>query len=82
LPDWRILLTSAAQKSLRQLGPPDQNRVRHAIDNLMAGDIKKLQGRRDTFRLRVGDNRVVFLADFHPRRIIVLDVFPRGAGYR
>jgi len=82
LPDWRILLTSTAQKSLTRLGPPDQRRVRSAIDNLMAGDIKKLQGRRDTYRLRVGDIRVVFSADFHARRIIVLEVFPRGAGYR
>jgi mRNA interferase RelE/StbE len=80
--DWRIELTSSAEKSLKRLSKPDRNRLRAAIDTLPAGDIKKLRGRSNQFRLRSGEFRVVFEPDYTARRVVILEVFRRGAGYR
>jgi mRNA-degrading endonuclease RelE of RelBE toxin-antitoxin system len=81
LGEWRIELTSSAEKSLKRLSRADQSRVREAIDGLPAGGIKKLRGRSNQFRLRVGEIRVIFLPEWATHRIIVVEVFPRGAGY-
>lgn len=80
--EWRIELTSSAEKSLKRLSRADQHRVRDAIDDLPAGDIKKLKGRSGQFHVRVGDVRVVFMPEWAARRIVIVEVFPRGAGYR
>ena len=80
--DWRIELTSGAEKSLKRLSKPDRNRLRAAIDTLPVGDIKKLRGRSNQFRLRVGEFRVVFAPDYTARRVVILEVFHRGSGYR
>lgn len=80
--DWRIELTSSAEKSLKRLSSEDRKRLRAAIDTLPAGDIKKLSGRPNQFRLRVGEFRVVFTPDFSARHIVILEIFRRAAGYR
>ena len=53
----------------------------HDNDELMRGDVKKLKGRPNQFRLRVGDYRVVFTPDHKTRTIAVLEIFHRGRGY-
>lgn len=80
--DWRIVFTNAAVKGLKRLSREDQQRVRAGIDRLMNGDVKKLKGRTNEFRLRVGDVRAVFSPKFETNEIIVLEVFPRGDQYR
>ncbi|MDQ6664562.1 MAG: hypothetical protein M3Z23_09230 [Acidobacteriota bacterium] len=57
--------------------------MRKAIDNLGtgAGDIKKLQGSGNEFRLRVGSLRCRFVRDAALRTITVLDVFHCSRGY-
>ena len=37
-----------------------KQRLKIAIEKLPAGDVKKLQGIKDDYRLRVGDLRVIF----------------------
>ncbi len=80
--EWQFVLTAAAEKSLKRLSRDDAVRVRDAIDALPKGDVKRLRGREAHFRLRVGGLRVVFTPDFAARQIVVLDIFPRGEGYR
>ena len=48
--------------------------------NLPAGDVKKLQGIKDDYRLRVGDLRVIF--SVINDTIIIKDVLPRGQVYK
>ncbi len=37
-------------------------------------DIKKIQGRENTFRLRVGDLRAIFYVDRNEERVIILKI--------
>jgi mRNA interferase RelE/StbE len=57
-----------------------------AIDRLAAGprygDVRKLQGKENEWRLRVGGWRVRFRPDFRARVIFVLHVLARGGAYR
>jgi mRNA interferase RelE/StbE len=83
---WRLVVTPRAEKDLKRLPTNEQARIRTAIDNLTAfpkqGDFKKLQGNIDEWRLRVGDWRVRFRADFDARTLVILRVLPRGSAYR
>lgn len=48
-----------AEKFLKKQDSVTRNRIRNAIHNLPAGDVKKLRG-RNGYRLRIGDYRVIF----------------------
>lgn len=80
--DWRIAFVAAALKGLKRLSLEDQLRMRDAIDRMMEGDIKKLRGRRNQFRLRVGGLRAIFTPNCKARTIVILEIFPRGEDYR
>ncbi len=75
-----------ARRDLRRLDPPVQRRVVEALDRLTSdaptGDIVRLAGVEDEWRLRVGDWRVRFTRDPETGLIQVLRVLPRGRAYR
>jgi mRNA interferase RelE/StbE len=83
---WRYVLLPAARKDIRRLDRQDREWVFGALDRFIEdvtqGDFRKLQGRRNQWRLRVGDLRVVFTRDEERLEIAVLNVFHRGRGYR
>lgn len=54
-----ISYSKQAEKFLKKQEPATRNRIRNAIHNLPAGDVKKLQG-RNGYRLRIGSYRVIF----------------------
>jgi len=81
LGEWRIVVAPGAMKTLLGLEPRRRQKIRTAIDALMAGDVKKLKGRSHQYRLRVGDFRVVFSPDYATKTLAVLEVFGRGRGY-
>ena len=83
---WRIVVTSRAERDLKDLSARDQGRIRASIDSLTEfptqGDLSKLQGRDNEWRLRVGGWRVRFELDRADRIIVVLRILPRGRAYR
>ena len=83
---WRIVVTSRAERDLKGLSARDQGRIRASIDSLAEfptrGDLSKLQGRDNEWRLRVGGWRVRFELDRADRIIVVLRILPRGRAYR
>jgi len=83
---WRVVITPRAEKELKRLPPSDQARVRVALDRLSAGptrgDVRKLQGKSNEWRVRVGEWRVRFGLDTRAHTIVVLRVVPRGRAYR
>ena len=83
---WRIVVTSRAERDLKGLSARDQGRIRAGIDSLTEfptkGDLSKLQGRDNEWRLRVGGWRVRFELDRADRIIVVLRILPRGRAYR
>ena len=63
-----------------------RHRILAALDRLAAdptaGDVRKLQGVAEEWRLRVGDWRIRFQYDRGEKAIIVTRVLPRGRAYR
>ncbi len=85
-PEWRLDVSRSAQRDIDDLPSEMKRRVRDAIDGLCAapalGDIAKLQGGGDRYRLRVGEWRVIFRRVKADRTVIVTDVVLRGRAYR
>lgn len=70
---YRIELKKSAQKNLAQLPKDVQHRIGEAI-NALANDprpdgCKKLQGYEDTYRIRIGDYRVIY--EVHDGRLLI-----------
>lgn len=55
-------------------------RLKKAIEQLPFGDIKKLKGYQNEYRLRVGNLRVLF--SLENDIITIKDVLPRGQAYK
>lgn len=56
-------------------------RIIRAINELPFGDVKRLQGNTDDYRLRVGSYRVVFNKDDDDLIILIIEIGPRGDVY-
>ena len=83
---WRIVITPRALKDLRAVPSAELRRIRIALDGLQIrpprGDIVKLAGPVDEWRLRVGDWRVRFRYDAPARTVVITRVLPRKDAYR
>ena len=60
----------------------DRVRIGQVIDRLPEGDIKRLAGKPDHFRARVGRWRVLFTVNRQQRVVNVLSIGPRGDAYK
>ena len=58
-----------------------QLRIIKAINQLPLGDVKKLQGNTEDYRLRVGDYRIIFSKDDEILIILIIEIAPRGEVY-
>lgn len=84
--DARYDFSPAAARDVRKLDPTLRRRVFEALDRLVAespqGDVKKLRGSDDEWRLRVGAWRLRFIRDPVTDDVYVLSIEPRGRAYR
>lgn len=69
-----------AVKHISKMDRPTKQRLKSAIEKLPSGDVIKLQGLSNNYRLRVGDLRVVF--SVQGEIITIKDVLPRGQVYK
>lgn len=69
-----------AAKHIGKMDKPTKQRIRSAIEKLPSGDVVKLQGLVNDYRLRVGDLRVIF--SIQDDIITIKDVLPRGQAYK
>ncbi len=78
------VFTTRARRDFRRIDPPVQRRITDALDRLVAdppqGDVIKLAGTDDEWRLRVGDWRVRFTRAETPSTSCAS--LPRGRAYR
>jgi mRNA interferase RelE/StbE len=84
---YTIQFTGAALKSLRRYPQNDQRRILSGIkqlaaDPLQAANVKRLVDYDISYRLRVGNYRILFERDDIIHVIDVIDVLPRGRAYR
>ena len=76
-----IQLSKKAAKSLKNINEPEKTRIKNAIKGIPNGDIKKLQGSNNQYRLRLGDWRIVF-SYINEEIILIEKIAPRGQVYR
>jgi mRNA interferase RelE/StbE len=79
----RIVFSPTARKQFLNLDKQVQIRIKTGIQKLAIvppqGDISKLKGREDQYRLRIGDWRIIFrLTDI----VEIITILPRGQAYK
>ncbi|MBI3416810.1 MAG: type II toxin-antitoxin system RelE/ParE family toxin [Verrucomicrobia bacterium] len=83
--NWQIEIARDARKELAGLHSQIQIRISKAIlaleNNPFPSGCKKLKN-RDGFRIRVGDYRVLYLADTKLKRIVIGSIGHRREVYR
>jgi len=70
-----------AVKTLERMDEATRRRIGHAIRGIPMGDIKKLQGHTELYRLRVGDYRIVFSYP-DDNCVLIEKISPRGDAYK
>jgi len=76
-----IVYYKQAVKSLERLDASTKQRIKHGIMGIPKGDIKKLQGHTEIYRLRVGDWRIVFSYP-DDNTVLIEKISPRGEVYK
>ena len=81
-----VRLSRRAQRYYERASTDTARRLDRALGSLEvnpfgAGDIKPLQGTPHTYRLRVGDLRIIYGVDRQARVVNVLSILPRGDAY-
>ena len=76
-----IEYSKRAVKAINGMDRPTKQRIKAAIEGLPEGDIKPLKGSAGSYRLRVGDWRIIF--SYPDKDIILIEkVAPRGEVYK
>ena len=73
------IYSKRAAKAISKISNPFKQNIREAIEKLPTGDVKKLQGQKNAYRLRIGDYRILF--DMNGE-IEITNVLPRGDAYK
>lgn len=76
----RIEYKKRAVKYINSTDKPTKKRLKEAIERIPFGDIKKLSGFENEYRLRVGDLRILFTIENDI--ITINDIKPRGQAYK
>jgi len=82
--DYRFINESA--KQYKELNNDTKRRVNVALKTIgespfRGSRIKKLKGRRNEYRFRVGEYRIVYHVDKESRMCTILGIYPRGSAY-
>lgn len=79
---YKISFTKRAKKFIDALPKTERVRIVTAIEKLPGlGDIKKLQGYQDIYRLIVGSYRILYTVDDDKLIIVIIDAGNRGEIY-
>lgn len=76
----KIIITKSAKKAMKKMDNGTRNRIIAAVNKIHVGDIKRLRGYEDNFRLRVGDYRILYTQI--SEKIIINNILPRGEAYK
>lgn len=83
---FEVRLSRRARRYYERGSTDTARRLDRAFDSLEANpfgaaDIKPLRGIPGTYRLRVGDLRIVYEVDRQARVVNILAILPRGQAY-
>jgi len=77
----QIVYSRAAVKAINSMDKVTKQRIKAGIENIPQGDIKPLKGSPGTYRLRVGDWRILF-SYTEDDTILIEKIGPRGGVYK
>ena len=79
-----ITLSNQAEKYLDKCDSKTYSRLKKALDGLATfnGDIKRLQGKKDEYRLKKPPYRILFIHVANSNDIFVKGIYPRGDAYK
>ena len=75
-----IEYSKKAVKYINSVDKPTKSRLKNAIEKIPFGDVKKLEGTENGYRLRVGDLRVLFTLEHN--MVYIENIIPRGQAYK
>lgn len=76
-----IAYAKRAVKAINNMDSGTKQRMKAAIEGIPAGDIKPLKGSKGSYRLRVGDWRIIF--SYPAKDTVLIDkIEPRGEAYK
>ncbi len=83
---YEVKFTKSARKLFRKLSQELQDRIQHKIDDLAIeprpDGVKKLQGKENSYRIRVGDYRVIYDILDDVLLVKIVNVGHRGKVYK
>ncbi|MFZ5811734.1 MAG: type II toxin-antitoxin system RelE family toxin [Thermodesulfobacteriota bacterium] len=83
---WRVVIQDKEKRYLARLPRRERERLLDAMLAMgadpLAGDVAKLKGRLEGYRLRVGRWRILFMLDAEARTVIIAGMGPRGDVYK
>lgn len=77
----QITYSRAAVKAINSMDKATKQRIKAGIEKIPQGDIKPLKGSPGTYRLRVGDWRILF-SYTEDDTILIEKIGPRGGVYK
>ena len=72
--------SNTAVKAINRINNPDKQRIKQGIDKLPEGDVVRLKGYINLYRLRIGNWRILFSIVMN--NIFIEDILPRGDAYK
>ncbi len=82
---FRVELLPSAAKTLGKMDPTIRRRILRRLEALGAeprpADVKRLQGRSDQWRIRVGDWRIIYRIEDERLLILVVRIGHRSSVY-
>jgi len=79
---YKIVFNKDAKKFIEKQPKSHRIRIYKAIKKLPNGDIKKMKGFKDLYRLRVGDYRIIYTIFENEIIIEIMEVNNRGDIYK
>ncbi|MEM2089458.1 MAG: type II toxin-antitoxin system RelE/ParE family toxin [Thermoproteota archaeon] len=86
---FKIEAKKRVLKALEDLSGKEKNRIKEALVILSNDplpfkklDIVKLKGYEDTYRIRIGDLRIVYKVGWNEKKIIIQFIGSRGKAYK
>ncbi len=76
-----VSFSKAAVKAINAMESAEKKRIKAAVDKIPDGDIKPLRGTKGSYRLRVGDRRVIFSYP-EPGVVLIEKIGSRGDVYK
>lgn len=78
---YDLAYSKQAVKAIGRMDRPTKQRIKSAVETLPQGDVRPLKGSPGTFRLRVGDWRILF-SYVGEDTILIEKIAPRGEVYK